>query len=247
VKSEPLSPLAWLEQTPLQPSERLYLVMSSASDAHPLKAFLQTLPMRHPLPIWRDTPYATWDPVMPYVIELTPDNSFLDWIVNTDADDWGWLAVSTLSEDEIATYLRSLTLVRMPDHSEAFFRFWDGRHLALILEYLGADAGKLLPVFSRYLINGHSLDIGQGAVKEPQPYPWWEVPQALLDHLAEDDPTTLVDNLMQWLREDHPAVYFSATPDILRVKVERFVGTAASPKNTLNTRLIAYLQQDVAP
>jgi hypothetical protein len=30
---------------------------------------------------------------MPYVTELKPNSAFLPWIAETDALDWGWLAV----------------------------------------------------------------------------------------------------------------------------------------------------------
>ncbi|EPM43195.1 hypothetical protein A246_27934, partial [Pseudomonas syringae pv. actinidiae ICMP 19098] len=67
-----MTPQVWLAEQPLQAGERLYLV-----------------------PIWSGTPYDTWQPVMPYLSELMPRSAFLNWVAETDAEDWGWLAVST--------------------------------------------------------------------------------------------------------------------------------------------------------
>lgn len=84
-------------------------------------------------------PTATdWQPVMPYLAELKPRSAFLEWIAETDAEDWGWLAVSSSTPDVVFEHLRSLTPVRMPDGTEVFSRFWDGRHIYPILEGLGA-------------------------------------------------------------------------------------------------------------
>lgn len=120
-------------------------------------------------------------------------------------------------------HLRSLTQVKMPDGAEVFFRFWDGRHIYPILEGLGEDAPQVLPIFDRYLINGRALNVGQGVVKPPKPFPWWDVPETLVKKLAKDDPSTVIDNLMQWLSEDCPELYFAFPENNLRHKVERFV------------------------
>jgi hypothetical protein len=202
VTSENISPQVWLSESPLLSGERLYAVISNASDADPLKAYYQHDAAAELQPIWSGTPYADWQPVMPYLAELKPNAGFLQWIGETDALDWGWLAVSTSTADVVFEHLRSLTQVRTPDGTEVFFRFWDGRHIYPILEGLGSSAGEVLPVFDRYLINGQSLTVGPRSVPPAKEWPWWDVPQKLLDTLAEKDHTTVVDNLMQWLGED---------------------------------------------
>ncbi|AZC58100.1 DUF4123 domain-containing protein [Pseudomonas chlororaphis] len=242
--SDRLTPQAWLAQQPLQADERLYLVISNASDADPLKDFYQTQGASGLTPIWSGTPYADWQPVMPYLIELKPNAAFLDWIASTDADDWGWLAVSSSEADVVFEHLRSLTQVKMPDGAEVFFRFWDGRHIYPILTGLGQDATQVLPVFDRYLINGQALKTGQGVVKPPKPFPWWEVPEALVKKLAKDDPSTVIDNLMQWLSEDCPELYFAFPENNLRHKVERFVRNQP-PTEDLAERLAAQLTKEV--
>jgi hypothetical protein len=244
VRSDLLTPQAWLAERPLQTGERLYLIVSAASDAEPLKAFYQQDMAPELIPIWSGTPYADWQPVMPYLAELKPNAGFLQWIAETDAQDWGWLAVSTSTPDVVFEHLRSLTQVRMPDGTEVFFRFWDGRHIYPILEGLGASAGEVLPVFDRYLINGQSLEVGPRAVPPAKEWPWWEVQQKLLDTLAEKDHTTVVDNLMQWLEEDCPELFFAFPEGNLRHKVERFVRQQPNTED-LAERLAAQLTKEV--
>ncbi|MFJ2366573.1 DUF4123 domain-containing protein [Pseudomonas sp. NPDC087697] len=238
--SDRLTPRNWLASRPLQTGERLYLIISNASDAAPLNAFYQQEATTELIPLWGGTPYADWQPVMPYLAELKPGSAFLEWIAETDAEDWGWLAVSSSPADVVFEHLRSLTQVRMPDGTEVFFRFWDGRHIYPILEGLGAGAGEVLPVFERYLINGQSLEVGARGVPPAKAWPWWEVPQALLDRLATKDTTTLIDNLMQWLSEERPDIYAAYPESNLRHKVARFVRRPDAP-NPLNEALLNHL------
>jgi hypothetical protein len=240
VTSEDINPQVWLSKTPLLPGERLYLIVSAASDAEALKSLYQHEPTTQAIPIWGGTPYAAWQPVMPYLTELKPNSSFLSWIAETDALDWGWLAVSRSEPNVVFEHLRSLTQVRMPDGTEVFFRFWDGRHIYPILEGLGDAAGEVLPVFDRYLINGKSLEVGPRVVPPAKDWPWWEVPKALLDGLAKQNPSTLIGNLMQWLEEERPDIYAAYPESNLKLKVARFVRRPDAPKN-LNEALLNHL------
>ena len=140
--SDRITPKDWLAQQPLQTGERLYLVISAASDSDALKNLYLTEPTAQLIPIWGGTPYSTWQPVMPYVTELKANSAFLPWIAETDALDWGWLAVSRSEPNEVFEHLRSLTQVKMPDGTEVFFRFWDGRHIYPILHGLGRRLEK---------------------------------------------------------------------------------------------------------
>ena len=209
----------------------MYLVISAASDSDALKNLYLTEPTAQLLPIWGGTPYSTWQPVMPYVTELKANSAFLPWIAETDALDWGWLAVSRSEPNEVFEHLRSLTQVKMPDGTEVFFRFWDGRHIYPILHGLGEKAGEVLPMFERYLINGQSLEVGTRVVPKVKDWPWWEVPKALLDGLAKENPTTLINNLMQWLEEDRPDIYTAWPENNLKLKISRFVRRPDAPKN----------------
>jgi hypothetical protein len=128
----------------------------------------------------------------------------------------------------------------MPDGTEVFFRFWDGRHIYPILEGLGDAAGEVLPVFDRYLINGKSLEVGPRVGPPAKDWPWWEVPKALLDGLAKQNPSTLIGNLMQWLEEERPDIYAAYPESNLKLKVARFVRRPDAPKN-LNEALLNHL------
>ncbi|WP_454867967.1 DUF4123 domain-containing protein [Pseudomonas farris] len=244
MRSDLLTPQAWLAERPLQTGERLYLIVSTASDAEALKSLYQNEPTTQAIPIWGGTPYAAWQPVMPYLTELKPNSSFLPWIAETDALDWGWLAVSRSEPNVVFEHLRSLTQVKIPDGTEVFFRFWDGRHIYPILAGLGDAAGEVLPVFDRYLINGKSLKVGPRAVPPAKDWPWWEVPQKLLDELNEKNPVTIIDNLMKWLGDDCPELFFAFPESNLRHKVERFVRQQPNTED-LAERLAAQLTKEV--
>jgi len=231
VRSDRLTPKDWLAQQPLQTGERLYLVISATSDADALKTLYLTEPTAQLLPIWGGTPYSTWQPVMPYVAELTSNSPFLPWIDETDALDWGWLAVSRAEPNDVFEHLRSLTQVKMPDGTEVFFRFWDGRHIYPILHGLGDKAGEVLPMFDRYLINGQTLEVGTRVLPKVRDWPWWEVPKPLLDTLTKENPSTLIGNLLQWLEEERPDIYTAWPENNLKLKVTRFVRRPDAPDN----------------
>lgn len=216
---QPLAPLAWLTQYPLLPNEQLFVVLGSASDARPLDAWRTAASGMAPEPIWTGTAYAEWNEVMPYVGIIELNSPFFDWIATTESTDWGWLAVSSSSLETVAAHLQSLTKVYLPDSQEVFLRFWDGTQILPILHECGAE---ILPVFQRYLINGQSLAITTGPVTAAKASPWWKVPASLLEHLADQSPQTLIDNLLQWLEEQRPDLYTAFTPTTLQHKVAYF-------------------------
>ena len=243
--SDRLTSKDWLAQQPLQTGEHLYLVISAASDAEPLKPFYQQELAPQLLPIWAGTPYADWQPVMPYLAQIPANAGFLQWVAETDALDWGWLAVSRSEPNEVFEHLRSLTQVKMPDSTEVFFRFWDGRHLYPILHGLADQAGELMPMFERYLINGRSLVVERRVVPKAKDWPWWEVPQTLLDKLTNDDPSTVIGNMMQWLQEEHAELYYAFPESNLQQKVARFVKRTPLTEENFTGLLKAHLESEV--
>ena len=58
---------------------------------------------------------------------------------------------------------------------------------------------------------------------QAQVSPWWQVPESLLKHMAQQSPQVLVDNLLQWLQEQRPDLYTAFTPATLQHKVAYFV------------------------
>jgi hypothetical protein len=225
----------------------LYVVMSNASGANPLAAYYRQPGVATPIPLWAGTPYENWRAVMPYLGELPPDRGALvEWISTQPDADWGWIGASSLPLEVVAEHLRSLTQVRLPDGQHVFFRFWDGRQFLPILRLLAEAAGELLPVFDRYWINGVALETCPAALPPVRSSPWWDVPPALLDRLSAQNAQPALDNLLQWLREDHAPLYFAYPEHNLRVKVERFLRNAASSAD-LGERLKAHLEQGLLP
>lgn len=218
-----LAPSAWLAQDVLRPNEQLYAVLSNASDARPLAAWQATAAGMRPQSLWAGTPYAEWDEVMPCVGIVEPGSAFLDWIAATEATDWGWLAVSSSSLEEVIAHLQSLTKVYLADDNAVFLRFWDGLQFLPIMQKLGEEAGSVLPVFRCYWINGESLTVTTRPVTAAKPSPWWRVPASLLKQLAEQSPQTLIENLLQWLEEQRPDLYAAFSLSILRHKVAYLV------------------------
>lgn len=203
---------------PMLPGEQMFAVLGAASDAKPLDAWRAHA--AGPLhPVWAGTAYAAWDEVMPYVGVVEPGSSFLEWVASTDATDWGWLAISSHPLVTVIAHLQGLTKVYLPDGQDVFLRFWDGAQFLPILQQAGDE---LLPVFQRYVINGQSLTVATGPVTAAKASPWWRVPAPLLQHLAEQSPQTLIDNLLQGLEEQRPDLHTAFIPTTLRHKVAYF-------------------------
>ncbi|ALQ01065.1 DUF4123 domain-containing protein [Pseudomonas brassicacearum] len=237
------SPRAWLEDYPLQASEQLFAIFSNASSAGALSAWRRSMNSTAS-PIWADTPYAEWEAVMPYVGLVSADSELLDWIAATDALDWGWLAVSCVSQETLAEHLRGLTQVLLPDGKPVFLRFWDGRFMRPILQSTAVEAGQLLPVIKRCLINGQSLEVVGNAQRQAQAFPWWQVPVALLDAMAEGPTDCLLDNVLTWLGEEHPHVFERVDGSVLHCKVAHFLERSAAVEAKM-VPLQAYLLREL--
>jgi hypothetical protein len=244
VQPELLSPQAWLERQPLQASEQLFAIFSNASAAEPFKAWLRSSPTHVPNPIWADTDYAEWEAVMPYVGIVADGSEFLEWIATTESRDWGWLTVSSVTQEVLVEHLRSLTQVLLPNGNAVFFRFWDGRYLLPTLQSAEVNAPQLMPVINRCLINGQALDIDGSALKTTRVFPWWEVSESLLNHLASESATTRINNLLKWLSEDHLDLYEAFSESVLRHKVATFLETPDLPQAP-KSALVDYLMTEL--
>lgn len=240
-----LLPQHWLVDTPLRPDERLYAVFSTVSNADPLLAYRRHDGTRPPQPLWADTAYAGWKAVMPYLVELTPDSGFLDWCDHTPEQDWGWLAVSSHPPQALFKHLRSLTQVRVPGGTTVFYRYWDGRHLLPALNHNAPRPDLPLCVFSRFWINGQGCTTTQIPLPAEQDFPWWQVPQTLMSCLHEQAPAAHIRNLMQWLRDEHPTLYFARPAASLQRHVEDFVRGDVMDEHSA-TRLLTRLHKDLA-
>ncbi|WDU65807.1 DUF4123 domain-containing protein [Pseudomonas poae] len=237
-----LLPKTWLTHCPLQPTENVFVILSNAGDTQPVDAWRKLAVGKPPQPIWAGTAYAEWTEVMPYVAVIEPDSPFLDWVGTTTSTDWGWLAVSSSPLETVIAHLQGLTKVYLPDGEDVFLRFWDGAQFLPILRGLGDEAGKVLPVFQRYLINGQPLTVVPAPVTEAKASPWWRVPAALMEQLAEQSPQTLIGNLLQWLEEQRPDLYTAFTPTTLQHKVAYFARSA----DIRHEALAAYLASELS-
>ncbi|NWC74026.1 DUF4123 domain-containing protein [Pseudomonas sp. P7759] len=224
---------------PLLPGEQMFAVLGAASDAKPLDAWRALASGAALHPVWAGTAYAAWDEVMPYVGIVEPGSPFLEWAASTDATDWGWLAISTYPLETVIAHLQGLTKVYLPDGQDVFLRFWDGAQFLPILQQAGDE---LLPVFQRYVINGQSLNVTSGPVTAAKASPWWRVPAPLLQHLAEQSPQTLIDNLLQGLEEQRPDLHTAFLPTTLRHKVAYF----ARRRDVSHQGLAAYLASEMS-
>ena len=152
-------PSAWLAQWPLQPEERLYAVLGSASEARPLNAW-QTAGTEE-IAAFDMGRYGLceWVDVMPYVGIVEPGSAFLDWVASAEATDWGWLAVSSSPPETVAAHLQGLTKCVCRMSRRCFCVFGMALSGCPILQKLGDEAARVLPVFQHYLINGQSLAV----------------------------------------------------------------------------------------
>ncbi|MHC8337185.1 DUF4123 domain-containing protein [Pseudomonas sp. HLT2-19-2] len=239
-----LSPHDWLNRQPLKPSEQLFAIFSNTSAAEPFKAWQRSSTAQAPSPIWADTAYAEWEPVMPYVGIVAAGSEFLEWVATTESRDWGWLAVSSASQEVLVEHLRSLTQVLLPNGNAVFFRFWDGRYLLPILRSAEVNATQLMPVIGRCLINGQPLEIGGSALKTSRVFPWWDLSESLLEHLAAESATTRINNLVKWLSEERPDLYEAFSISVLRHKVAIFLETPDLPQAP-KTALVDYLMAEL--
>ena len=181
---------------------------------------------------------------MPFVGIVAARGEFLERVAATDSRDWGWLAVSSASQEVLVEHLRSLTQVLLPNGHAVFFRFWDGRYLLPILQSGEVNATQLMPVIDRCLINGQPLDIGGSALKTSRVFPWWEVTAPLIEHLAGESATTRINNLLMWLSEDRPDLYEVFSPSVLRHKVALFLQTPDLPQAP-KSALVDYLMTEL--
>lgn len=225
----------------------IYTLLGSISAAKPVTAYFKKTNQVNLTALWQETPYANWFEAMPYIAPIPRDSKFFDWVDQTKSKDWGWLAASPYEPETIRQYFKSLTKVLMPDGMDVFFRYWDGKYFYPILDYLNQkqQASQVIPVFSHYLINQQALEIGLSPnFPEPKAYPWWRVEKELLNKLTEQNPTSLINNLMQWLKEENSAFFYQYPESNVRSKVTYFVENHEYSADTVANQLLDYLTQE---
>ncbi|WP_025122865.1 MULTISPECIES: DUF4123 domain-containing protein [unclassified Serratia (in: enterobacteria)] len=202
---------------------QLYAVLANTNGAEGIKAYYREDGNRTPFGLYANTQYANWSEVMPVLVALDDGSPFLRWVAETPLRNWGWLARSPLPQTTIADHLHGLTKVILPDGKEVFFRYWDGQYLPCYLKYYGDHWSNILPVFSDYWINGRALTCPVKPDAVLQVFPWWPVPQGLLDALLDENVLPLVLNIRQTLRQSYPDVIARWPDAILDKKIRRLL------------------------
>ena len=75
-------------------------------------------------------------------------------------------------------------------------------------------------------------------------FPWWEVSESLLNHLATESATTHINNLLKWLSEDRPDLYEAFSESVLRHKVASFLEMPDLPQAP-KSALVDYLMTEL--
>ena len=197
----------------------LYAVLSNVSDAQSVKNYYVTDGSQTPHGLYTGTPYTNWHSVMPMIVQLDENSPFLNWVSQTEYQNWGWLARSHLPFESICAHLRSLTQVIMPDGETVFFRYWDGTYLAEQIRFMADSWAEVLPAFAFYWVNGEPFTVFVPLQAEAQVSPWWQVPAELTDYLLQKNKTPLIDNIIQCLQEEYPTYYFQFDEEIIHKKL----------------------------
>ncbi|MBC3228944.1 DUF4123 domain-containing protein [Serratia fonticola] len=202
---------------------QLYAILANTNGAQGIKAYYREDGSRTPFGLYANTQYANWFEVMPVLVALDDGSPFLRWVAETPLRNWGWLARSPLPQTTISDHLTGLTKVIMPEGKEVFFRYWDGRYLPGHLDYYGDHWRDILPVFSDYWINGRAFACPVIPDASVQAFPWWQVPQGVLDALLDEEVLPLVLNIRQTLQQDYPDVVARWPDAILDKKIRRLL------------------------
>ncbi len=109
-----------------------------------------------------------------------------------------------------------------------------------ILQSDEVQSAQLMPVISRGLINGQAVEIGGRAQVSGRVFPWWKVTGSVLAATADD---IRIGNAVQWLSEEHPALFEAFPEPVLRCKVRRFFQVSAS-EETSQSALLDHLQDE---
>lgn len=183
--------------------QRLYAVLSSVSDAQPLKHYYQLDGSRVAEGIYHYTAYKDWHEVMPYLVELSVNSPFLAWVSDTSATDWGWLAVSEQPRQRILDHLRSLTQVNLPDEKTVFFRYWDGQFLPLILAAsTEQQQNQLMGVFSSLWLRQQVIELPLHSA--PVLTGMLTLEESQLAKLKQQNQTDQVSQLYQYFTGKYP-------------------------------------------
>lgn len=201
----------------------MYLVLSGTSEAEPVRYFYDRDGLTG-RPLFRATPYAGWREVMPFLVQVNLQSPFLDWVAETDAEDWGWAAISTASFNQVFDHLQSLIQILMPDQRAVFFRYWDPRFFGPLLSLLETRdrAAMMGPMAVAVMPSGQQLDHpGTDPMVPSKPYPWFQLTAEVELQLTSLCWQQLVDNTLAALHQFPGSPLPRLPAPVARHKVER--------------------------
>lgn len=224
----------WVEITATS-NMTLYAVLANTGESQAVKEYYIHDGQRTPYGLYSGTRYADWFSVMPMLVQLDEDSSFLDWVQQTEHKDWGWLARSPFKLEVVAEHLRGLTQVILPSGDEVFFRYWDGEHLLGQMFYLGPEWASVMPAFAFYWINHQYFTVQIPSHTQPQHFPWWNIPQEMIDRLAPQNTKPILSKILQTLEEDYPELYQRYSQSALEAKIKRILSKQQPIDDVLKT------------
>lgn len=211
---------SWLDACPRH--QPLYAILSASSEAEPVRHYTEK-DGRQPLwPLYADTSYAQWHPVMPYLVRLHRQSRFFEWITQTSSTDWGWLLTADVHESALAAHFRAFTQVLMPDGETVFFRYWETDYLRPIFHSLTEPTNSLIPPMQSCWLNGESFSFQPDTECSAKKNPWWQVSSSLLQQLEHTDNSPLIHNLMLFIQENRGDLWLSFPHETLMAKVQYF-------------------------
>lgn len=226
----------WVEITATS-NMPLYAVLANTAESQAVKQYYIHDGTQTPYGLYSGTPYADWFSVMPMIVPLSDGSPFLDWVQQTEHKDWGWLARSPFKLEVVAEHLRGLTQVFLPTGEQAFFRYWDGEYMAEHLRYFGDDWRQVLPAFPFYWVNGEHFTVHISAHSEAKAFPWWHVPQVLINTILAQKTQPVLLNIIQILKDDHPELYASYSERVIKNKIEHLLSVHQDAEKVLTMLL----------
>lgn len=174
-------------------------------------------------PLLKDTPYAALWASMPYLSRIEGDSKLETYLI-AEHSAWGFFAVTAASEQTHSDHWRSLCEVLLPSGMKSFFRFQDPGGLEKMLPtFSDQELGWFLGPAARLLIPSRNHDGERVWLDVPNPVlsgrterevadlyrpasgrPWWEVREAHLEGMAQENRAALIYNLSQDLKEQAP-------------------------------------------
>ncbi|RQW63625.1 DUF4123 domain-containing protein [Vibrio viridaestus] len=223
-----------------------YVILNSTSDCNPQNEFYQRNGTRvHQ--IWKGTPYAEWNDLMPLIAQVDREHEFLSWALESQ-DDWGMLVGSKHDLEDVLAHFRSLTQVWVPSDTHAFFRFYDPDFGIRIARYCNdSQRAELMGPTCEWVSKGQRvINLFPADTVQEKEFPWWNVPKEVMDRYTLEDKTTFITNCIKWLKENHADLYFYFPQRTIEAKVEHLVRRYTKTKNmTINEYIFQALSLEV--